>query len=70
MQRCNVHALSKEVDFELYINSEKGVDFDHQEFEQTRFSKALLTKLNLYNETISNIESQGSKVEESMAEKK
>ena len=61
LQRRDFQPLSKEVDFELYINSEKGADFEHQEFEQTRFPKALLTKLHQYNETISNIESQRSK---------
>ena len=61
MERSDFQPLSKEVDFEIYINSEKDGVFDHQKFEQTRFSKALLTKLHRYNDTISNIESRRSK---------
>ena len=61
MERSDFQPLSKEVDFELYMDSKKDAVFDHQKFEQTRFSEALLTKLHRYNETISNIESRRSK---------
>lgn len=58
MECIDFQALSKEVDFELYISSKKDAVFDHQKFEQTLFSTALLAKLHRYSDFISDIERQ------------